>query len=1109
MKNEERKKNRPAISSLISGLCYGIFSILSFLTISCEEFESDDNWRESDHSNNEVSSGLQYAAEQLFFDDFETDKGWIVDPNGTDSATTGIWERANPETTSYGGITYQLGTSPSGVYDLVTGALGGGVGTDDIDNGTTSIRSPEIQLPSSGDITLSFQYYMSHYNSANAGDFFRVLIEADGIPTSTVLNETGSSDYDGAAWESFTTSLNNFAGHSIHILFEAADGPAQGTLVEAAIDDVLISIEHTTGCEAPQGLNANAITESSADLSWNPVVGANSYTLRYREAPDGSWRMITPVLEVQYHLYDLMPSSQYEFQVSASCGQESSPYSTAFSFTTESTEPNTVVFFDDFESNKSWVVNPYGTDTATTGIWERANPVETNYYGTVYQLGVTPSGQNDLVTGASGASAGSNDVDNGTTSIHSPEIRLPSQGDITLSFQYYFSHYSTANTNDYLRISIESAGMSTVQLLEETGSSAVDGASWEEFSTGLNDYSGRDIRLLIEVADGTSSGTLIEAAIDDVLISVSNTGNCESPTGLVADNLTENGATLSWHSVIGADSYDLRYKEVADGTWTLITHMLDTQFELNDLVSQTQYEFQVSANCGSDASPFSPSHVFTTDSDGSRYHLDMIVFRDIRACAVGKPCGLFYDDFERGMGWTVNPDGDDSAQTGRWERAEPQCTDYQNCEPVSGDYTLVTGALAGSGIGSHDIDGGLTTVLSSPIQLPQALSIELSLSYYFAHMNNATVDDFLMIEVLNTGAPVTIFEKTGSASDVPPTWDTIEVSLAEFSGQSIQLRIRAADAGTPSLIEAGVDNVLITTSSDDCFEFEDDNEIPQVRFSYDDLQILEPSDPRVSDADHVHCFRSTLTESEVTHIHTEITEMRNKVFNWTNDPNTPDKLLELDIDFHDVTESVEMEMGVWGAGPYLYPWDASKYLVQYLSPQTDFVIVSHHILDRETGYHTGIGGCGGAYGAHEAELAGAGYSWVPFTGGSPIPINCAVNGVYTHEWMHQLYAAVHHISQFEDCYGNPSPSYPLCGDQSCDPKTWFPDVDTCHLDPDAPYCGASGDNCGEHDEVHSHILGEHWPLQCDSQLCTIYANHCKNGVEDFGEIGIDQGGPCL
>jgi aminopeptidase S len=98
----------------------------------------------------------------------------------------------------------------------------------------TSIRSPDIVLPTGGSLTLSFSYYLSHYSNGSSDDFLRVKVV--GSTTTTVFEELGSGDIDGAA---FSTSLDGFAGQTVYLLIEAADG-GSGSVVEAAIDDVLI-----------------------------------------------------------------------------------------------------------------------------------------------------------------------------------------------------------------------------------------------------------------------------------------------------------------------------------------------------------------------------------------------------------------------------------------------------------------------------------------------------------------------------------------------------------------------------------------------------------------------------------------------------------------------------------------------------------------------------------------------------------------------------------------------------------------------------------------------------------------------------------------------------
>jgi aminopeptidase S len=73
--------------------------------------------------------------------------------------------------------------------------------------------------------------------------------------------------------------------------------------------------------------------------------------------------------------------------------------------------PPATVWSDTFETATGWTTNASGTDTATTGAWERGDPAATTSSG-AKQLGTTVSGVNDLVTGRlAGTDAGTYDVD--------------------------------------------------------------------------------------------------------------------------------------------------------------------------------------------------------------------------------------------------------------------------------------------------------------------------------------------------------------------------------------------------------------------------------------------------------------------------------------------------------------------------------------------------------------------------------------------------------------------------------------------------------------------------------------------------------------------------
>ncbi|MEM8534935.1 MAG: S8 family serine peptidase [Chloroflexota bacterium] len=174
----------------------------------------------------------------VFADDFETVQSWTANPGGADAATTGLWERGNPEGTDITGPK-QLDATASGSNALVTGAsAGSSVGANDIDNGVTSIRSPDFTLTGSSSYDLSFSYYFAHYTNSSSDDFLRVKVV--GSSTTTVFEELGAGNDDDAAWESTTVSLDAFAGQTVYLLIEAADA-GTASLVEAAIDDIEVT----------------------------------------------------------------------------------------------------------------------------------------------------------------------------------------------------------------------------------------------------------------------------------------------------------------------------------------------------------------------------------------------------------------------------------------------------------------------------------------------------------------------------------------------------------------------------------------------------------------------------------------------------------------------------------------------------------------------------------------------------------------------------------------------------------------------------------------------------------------------------------------------------
>jgi len=180
------------------------------------------------------------APTQIFSDDFETERGWaLTSAAGTNTATTGRWQRGHPQPTNTQGTNLQLGTCLGGsVNCLITGlSAGANAGANDVDGGMTTIESPAIALPSASTLTLRFRYYVGYLANATNEDFFRVRIVGSSGAVSALFTRRGNGTKVPAVWTSQSVNLSAWAGQTVRIRFEAVDAGAI-SMVEAGVDNV-------------------------------------------------------------------------------------------------------------------------------------------------------------------------------------------------------------------------------------------------------------------------------------------------------------------------------------------------------------------------------------------------------------------------------------------------------------------------------------------------------------------------------------------------------------------------------------------------------------------------------------------------------------------------------------------------------------------------------------------------------------------------------------------------------------------------------------------------------------------------------------------------------
>ena len=176
-------------------------------------------------------------------------------------------------------------------------------------------------------------------------------------------------------------------------------------------------------------------------------------------------------------------------------------------------------------------------------------------------------------------------------------------------------------------------------------------------------------------------------------------------------------------------------------------------------------------------------------------------------------CGPLYDDFEISRGWARNPDGTDTARAGVWRIGNPASVSIagpkQLGTTVSGRYALVTDPAAATRTNAHDLDGGTTTIRSSPVSLGSSVG-DLTFRYYFAHRSNSSSADWFRVWVeAEDGTRTLVKEELGKPADDDARWAAARIAMTPWAGQKVRIVIGARDGANDTRVEAAVDDIRI------------------------------------------------------------------------------------------------------------------------------------------------------------------------------------------------------------------------------------------------------------------------------------------------------------
>ena len=210
------------------------------------------------------------------------------------------------------------------------------------------------------------------------------------------------------------------------------------------------------------------------------------------------------------------------------------------------------LYTNNFESNSNdWTIGD-SNDTATAGIWELAEPIAT-YDDDNNQIqpgeDYDDEGTFCFITGNGfqGTNGGFDDVDNGQTTLYSPQFNLNGLDEAVVTYwRWYTNNVGDNGNTDKWVVSITDDGTTWIDLENTTSSNT----SWEKKRFILSDYIDLETTVQFKFIaedifysgnDG-SGGSLVEAAIDN--FSIEYTGEDSSILGDLNNDTEVNVADI-------------------------------------------------------------------------------------------------------------------------------------------------------------------------------------------------------------------------------------------------------------------------------------------------------------------------------------------------------------------------------------------------------------------------------------------------------------------------------------------------------------------------------------------------------------------------------------
>ena len=187
-----------------------------------------------DNSTGQITVSLR----KMIYDDFTFDYGWSV----AGTASTGNWERGFPYGTDSGSAPLGDVINDCGDYAFVTGnSMLQTPDSDDVDEGTTSLISPVIDLSTYTDPYVNYsRWFYNFYGPLAVDDTLRVMV-SNGTQT-VEIDKTGSLGSVQGQWIEKSIRISDYIllTSTMQFFFNTSDENPNINITEAAVDRFFI-----------------------------------------------------------------------------------------------------------------------------------------------------------------------------------------------------------------------------------------------------------------------------------------------------------------------------------------------------------------------------------------------------------------------------------------------------------------------------------------------------------------------------------------------------------------------------------------------------------------------------------------------------------------------------------------------------------------------------------------------------------------------------------------------------------------------------------------------------------------------------------------------------